>query len=271
MKQERQYRTEAIVLKRTDFGEADRILTIYTPDRGKMRVVAKGVRRIASRKAGHVELFVRARCQFHRGQNLDILTQAESVEVFRPLREDLRRAASAYLVAELVDGFMTEGLEQAKVYHLLAETLRRLSQERDLWLVTHHFELRFLGLVGYRPELFQCVQCKAPLTPEGNAWNPDRGGLVCSTCSEETSHLHRVSPQAFEVLRYLQTHTYQDCKTLPLTNRVRREAERLLETYVVYLLERQLKSASFLRDLRRRWRSLEAESNTADAEELEGG
>ena len=92
---ERQYRTEGIVLKRSDFGEADRILTLYTPERGKMRVVAKGVRRITSRKAGHVELFVRSRCMIHKGRDLDILAQTESVETFRALREDLRRAACA--------------------------------------------------------------------------------------------------------------------------------------------------------------------------------
>jgi DNA repair protein RecO (recombination protein O) len=257
---ERQYRTEAIVLKRSDFGEADRLLTLYTPERGKMRVVAKGVRRITSRKAGHVELFVRSRCMIHKGRDLDILAQAESVETFRALREDLRRAACAYFAAELLDGFTSEREEQAGIYELLAETLRRLNEGRDLWLATHYFEMRLLGFVGYRPELFFCVRCRAPLTPEGNVLDPSLGGLVCAKCSGDDPHLQTVSAQAFEVMRFLQTRPYAACAALPLTNRVRREVENLLETYDAYLLERRLKSASFLRDLRHRWQTLETQT-----------
>jgi DNA repair protein RecO (recombination protein O) len=264
LKSERQYRTEAIVLKRSDFGEADRILTIYTPDHGKMRIVAKGVRRIASRRAGHVELFVRSRCLFHKGRDLDILAQAESVETFRPLREDLRRAACAYYVAELLDGFTREAEEQAGIYELLLETLRRLSNDRDLWVALHYFEMRLLGLVGYRPELYQCVRCREPLKPEGNRLDASQGGLLCARCAEGTGGLAEVSAQAFEVMRYLQTRPYQACASLPLSSAIRREVETLLEIYDSYLMERQVKSASFLRDLRRRWHALETPKSEAE-------
>lgn len=265
MTRERQYRTEAIVLKRSDFGEADRVLTLYTPERGKVRVVAKGIRRITSRKAGHLEMFVRSRILLHGGRDLDIVAQAESVETYRPLREDLRRTACAYFVAELLDGFTGEEEGQAAVYELLVETLRRLSTARDLWLATHYFEMRLLGLLGYRPELFFCVRCRAPLKPEGNALDPAAGGLVCPRCGGDEPHLETVSPQAFEVLRFLQTRPYEVCATLPLNNRVRREVENLLESYDVYLMERRLKSAAFLRDLRRRWQTLDARATESDA------
>jgi len=258
--QERQYRTEAVVLKRSDFGEADRILTLYTPERGKVRVLAKGIRRITSRKAGHLELFVRSRLLVHGGRDLDIVAQAESVETYRPLREDLRRAACAYFVAELLDGFTGEEEGQAAVYDLLVETLRRLSAVRDLWLATHYFEMRLLGLLGYRPELFFCVRCRAPLKPEGNVLDPAAGGLVCPRCAGDDPNLPTVSPQAFEVLRFLQTRPYEACATLSLTNRIRREVENLLESYDVHLMERRLKSAAFLRDLRRRWQTLDSQT-----------
>lgn len=271
MKQERQYRTEAIVLKRSDFGEADRILTIYTPDHGKVRIVAKGVRRVTSRRAGHVELFVRSRCLFHKGRDLDILVQAESVETFRPLREDLRRTACAYFAAELLDGLTGEGEEQQGVYALLLDTLRRLSTGRDLWLALHYFELRLLSFAGYRPELFQCVRCREPLSPSGNRMDTSLGGLVCARCAQADAPLPQVSPQAFEVMRYLQTRPYDACAALPLSTQIRREVESLLESYDAYLLERQVKSASFLRDLRRRWRSLESSGSDQPSEESASG
>ena len=87
----RVYRTEAIVLRRTDFGEADRLLTVYTPDRGKLRLIAKGARKPTSRKSGHVELFSRGQFLVAVGRELDIITQAETLEPFRPLRENLLR------------------------------------------------------------------------------------------------------------------------------------------------------------------------------------
>ncbi len=264
MTRERQYRTEAVVLKRSDFGEADRILTLYTPERGKVRVLAKGIRRITSRKAGHLEVFVRSRILLHAGRDMDIVAQAESVETYRPLREDLRRTACAYFIAELLDGFTGEEEGQAAVYDLLVESLRRLSTTRDLWLATHYFEMHLLGLLGYRPELFFCVRCRAPLKPEGNVLDPGAGGLVCPRCAGDEPNVQAVSPQAFEALRFLQTRPYEACAALSLTNRIRREVETLLESYDVYLMERRLKSAAFLRDLRRRWQTLEAQPAESD-------
>ncbi|MBI4630353.1 MAG: DNA repair protein RecO [Chloroflexi bacterium] len=88
---ERTFRTEAIVLRRKDFGEADRILTLFTPELGKIRAVAKGIRKPASRKAGHLELYTRSRLLVAKGRDMDIVTQAETVESYRPLREDLLR------------------------------------------------------------------------------------------------------------------------------------------------------------------------------------
>ena len=110
----RLYRTEAIVLKRIDFGEADRILTLYTPERGKVRAIAKGGRRIASRKSGHVELFTHAALLLAEGRQLDIVTQAETVRPYRRIREDLIRTTYAYHIAELVDRFIEEGLESPR-------------------------------------------------------------------------------------------------------------------------------------------------------------
>ena len=95
MARERTYRTEAIVLKRTDFGEADRLLTLFSKDLGKISAIAKGARKPQSRKTGHVELFMRSKFFIAKGRNLDIITQAEMVDPHAPLREDLLRVSLA--------------------------------------------------------------------------------------------------------------------------------------------------------------------------------
>ena len=123
MNRVRLYNTEAIILRRTDFGEADRILTLMTPTLGKLRVIAKGVRKITSRKAGHVELFTRARLLLAHGRTFDIVSQAETVDAYRPLREDLLRGSYAHYLSELIDAFAQEGSEDQALYDLLVNGL----------------------------------------------------------------------------------------------------------------------------------------------------
>src|SRR5437016_3885105 len=109
MNRVRLYASEAIVLRRMDYGEADRILTIMTPELGKLRVIAKGVRKVTSRKAGHVELFTRVKLLMARARTFDIVSQAETIEPYRPLREDLLRGSYAHYLSELIDVFAQEG------------------------------------------------------------------------------------------------------------------------------------------------------------------
>ena len=103
MPRERTYRTEAVVIRRSDFGEADRLLTLFSADRGKTRAIAKGARKPQSRKTGHVELFMRSKFLIAEGRDLDIVTQAEMVEAYAPLRDDLVRATYASYAVELLD------------------------------------------------------------------------------------------------------------------------------------------------------------------------
>lgn len=257
MTRERHYRTEAVVLRRSDVGEADRVLTLYSPEQGKFRAVARGVRRPTSRKAGHLELFMRSRALVLQRADLHEVAQAESVEVFLPLRVDLRRLACAFYVAELVLGFTEDGMGQPPLYELLVDTLRRLSAERDLWLVTRYFELHLLSLTGFRPELHVCVSCQEPLDPAHAFYSPAQGGLSCSRCGEGRLDLETVSPQGVEVLRYLQTRPYESCARLPVASRTRAEVESVLRRYDEYILEKEIKSAAFVNDLRRRWAEFE--------------
>src|SRR3990172_2229519 len=144
MTQPRVYKTEAVVLKRHTLGEADRILTLYTPNFGKIRAIGKGVRRTKSRLGGHVELFTRSALMLAHGQNLDILTQAQTLDSFLPLREDLRRASWALYTIELVDRFTADHIENFPLYRLLVETLHRLCDARDADLTLHYYELQLL-------------------------------------------------------------------------------------------------------------------------------
>ena len=123
------YTTDALILKRMDYGEADRILTLFTPGRGKIKAIAKGARRTTSRIAGPVELFTRSQLQLSTGRDLEIITQGESREHFGHLRAGLWHATTAYYLAELIDKFTEEHNEYASLYTLLIDSLRRLDED----------------------------------------------------------------------------------------------------------------------------------------------
>jgi len=246
----RLHHTEAIVLKRHDFGEADRILTLYTPDRGKQRAIAKGVRRIASRKAGHVELFVHAGVLLAEGRSLHVLTQADTIDSFRGLRDDLTRTSYAYHVAEILDRFVEEDMASPPTFQLLRGTFGALAAADQPSLVARYFEVRLLGLMGYRPELFHCASCRAELQSERNAFSPEAGGVVCPACRGRHADAEAIDDPTFRVLRFLQARDWSDVGRLSLTPATLGSLERIMVSYIHCLLERELKSIEFLRGMR---------------------
>jgi DNA repair protein RecO (recombination protein O) len=251
---ERLYRTEAIILKRTDFGEADRLLTLYTPYLGKIRAIAKGVRKPTSRKSGHVELLTHSRLLVARGRGLDIVTQAETIHSFKPLREDLLRTTYGYYAVELLDRFVGEGVENRPLFDLLVATLSRLGETDDLDLTARFYELRLLAFVGYRPQLFTCVECRGKVEGEASIYfSPSDGGVICHRCynSAERRGAKAISLGALKVMRFLQTRDYDICRRLRISPRLHGEIESVMERYISHLLERNLKSLEFLRRLRR--------------------
>ena len=247
---ERVYRSEAVVLRHSDFGEADRLLTVYTPYLGKLRLLAKGVRKPTSRKAGHLESFTRTQLLVARGRNLDIITQAQMVEPYRGLRQDLWRTSHAYYVGELVDRFSEEQGENQPLYHLLCDVLGWVCESPNLAMTMRFFEVHLLDLVGYRPQLFQCVVCHAPIEPVVNFFSAEEGGVLCPRCGEGRRGSRPIALGPLKVLRYLQTHEYTECVRLQLHGETAAEVEDILQRYLVYLLERKLKSVEFLNILR---------------------
>jgi DNA repair protein RecO (recombination protein O) len=248
---ERIYRTEAIVLRRTDFGEADRLLTVFTPERGKLRLVAKGARKPTSRKSGHVELFSRGQFLVAVGRELDIVTQAETLDPFLPLREDLLRTTYAYYVAELADAFTAERDENRPLFDLLKDAFGWLCSADDLPLLARYYELHLLGLAGYQPQLFVCGGCKKKLEPEVNYLNAAEGSVFCPKCGYDRMGMSELSVNALKVMRFLQTRDWEICRLLRLSPASHTEVEGMMSHYITYHLERKLKSVDFLHRLRR--------------------
>ena len=252
MKPERTFRTEAIILNRQDFGEADRLLTLFTPRHGKLRAIAKGARKPTTRKSGHVALFARTDMLLHRGRDLMIISQAEMVEGYQPLREDLNRTAYTNYIVELLDRFTTDedGAESAVLFALLDATLRQLCADADLRLVARYYEMRLLDLVGFRPELTHCVLNGEPITAQDQYFSAGQGGVVCPDCGEAAGNLPTIGMKTLHVLRVLQREPWRRIAALDLPGPVHAEMERVMLGYLVHLLEKRLQSVAFIRRLR---------------------
>lgn len=248
--QERLYRSEAIVIGRMDYGEADRILTVYTPQRGKFRVIVKGVRKPLSRLGPHLEYFTRCRLMLARGRELDTVTGAETIDHHLGLRSDLDAFGHASHLVEILNRLTEDRQEHEAVYDLLAESLRLLADGIDPFAIARHYELALLTLLGFKPELYRCVVCDAELLAVPNGFSSRLGGALCPGCraSDASSRLLSVNAQKF--LRTLDRVGLGQASRLPVGDGLRDELEGALGDYLRHLAERDLTSLKVWRSLR---------------------
>ncbi len=247
---ERSFRIEAVVLRHNDWGEADRLLSLYSREQGKLRAIAKGVRKVRSRKAGHLEPFTRVRLQMARGRDLPLVTQAEALDAYLPLRENLVLVGYTWYVVELIDRFTYEDEENRSLYRLLVDTLSRLSTGHEADLVVRYYEIRLLDLLGFRPHLFHCANCEREIQPEDQFFSAELGGVLCPSCGRGRGGVRPVSLSALKYLRHFQRSNYTEASRARISPEITRELEILTQHYLTHLLERNLNSPSFLRRVR---------------------
>jgi DNA repair protein RecO (recombination protein O) len=250
-KHERSFRCTAIVLRHSNWGEADRMLTLFTSEMGKLRAIAKGARKMRSRKAGHLEPFTHVRLMLARGRDLLIVTQAETVDAYLPLREDLVKTGYAAYVLELIDRFSYEDETESSIpFRLLAETLGRISQETDAWLAVRYYEMRLLDYLGFRPHLFKCANCERAIQPEDQFFSPSVGGVICPRCGNGLPGLWNISMETLKYLRHFQRSGYAEASRANPTEGSKKELETLMQAFFTYLLERGLNTPDFLKRVR---------------------
>lgn len=247
----RSLRADAVVIRHSDFGEADRLLTLYTREHGKMRAIAKGARKIASRKAGHLEPFTRVKLQLAKGRDLFIVTQAETIDAYPSLREDLTLTGYASYVLELLDRFVPE--EEAtspSLFRLLTETLSRLASESIPWLTVRSYEMRLLDLLGFRPKLFECANCGNEILAEEQHFSAALGGAICPRCGQGLPGLWSISVDALKYLRHFQRSDYRTATRARPDTETQKEIEAVMQGYFQYLLERELNTPGFIKRIK---------------------
>lgn len=234
------YKDEAVVLRTMRLGEADRIVTLVGKNNGKIRAVVKGVRRTKSRYGGRLEPFSYVSLVIWKGKSdLHTITQAEVLDPFRAVKEDLDRLNLGSVMLEACDRVAQESEDSARVLNLLVESLRRLSADGSP-MVLAAFLLQLCGIAGFAPSMDRCAECSRP----ASWFSPGQGGAVCPGCRSFDSE--EVGTSVLELMSDL---------ALPLSATPRlvgrppsveemATAGRLARFYTEYHLERRLKSAS---------------------------
>lgn len=248
----RLYKTEGIVLRGLDLGEADRVLTILTPRLGKLRVVAKGVRRPRSRLGGGLEPLSDVQLVLAVGRTFDVVTQVSLTDPHLGLRNDLRATAAAWYLAELADRFCEERADSHAAFVLLAQGLTALDVPGELVardVVARWYELHLLEAMGFRPELVRCLECGAEIDQNGNRFSPAAGGVLCPRCAHAAHGARPIDGDALKVMRHLQRSELSSVLRLRVPPAAAREVERLLHATVSAILERELRSRDFLEEV----------------------
>ena len=247
----RRYTTEAIVLSRFDLGEADRVLTLITPAGGKLKAIAKGVRRPTSRLGGSLEPFAELTVDLARGRTFDVVTQVSVGHAWLRLRDDLESTATAWYIAELADRSLEERHAAEPLYSLLRRAYELLDAGMAPGRVARWYEMHLLDELGFRPEVDRCVECDRVLeSDERFRWIPPLGGVVCERCPGPSHERVSLTLEALKLLKAYQRLDIEAIAGLRLPPDVEREVEAALREFVRYSLDRDARSLPFLDEVR---------------------
>ena len=249
----RRYVTDAIVLSRFDLGEADRVLTLITPEHGKLKAIAKGIRRPTSRLGGSLEPFAELTVGLARGRTFDVVTEVRVGHAWLGLRDNLESAATAWYLAELADRSLEERHEAQALYALLHRAYELLDAGMAPGRVARWYEMHLADELGQRPEVDRCVECDRMLeASEAFRWVPPLGGVVCSRCPGPPADRARLTLEALKLLKAYQRLDVEAIAGLRLSEATEREVEASMRDFMRVALERDPRSLAFLDDVRSR-------------------
>ncbi len=244
-------KTEAIVIRSQSLGELDKIITFFTLSFGKVRAVARRVKRPKSPFGGSLELLNYGDLVFFERPNKDlqIINSFDVSEPFNALKDDLTKTAYSSYIAELIDVTEAEGKANETVFQLTLKTLSVMKEITDVELLVHAFELQLLALTGFKPQLYRCVACGGELDEKQLRFSPPLGGMLCKDCFYRDASAISISAGTGKLMRKLQTVDLPLILRFGATRPVKRELNSVLSAFITFQLEKQFKSLDFIASL----------------------
>lgn len=201
------YRTQGLILKKTDRGEANQLFTVYTKDYGKLEILGKAIRKIKSKLRAGVDLFCLSEIEFIQGKTYKTLTDTILIEKFHQIRRGLGKLIITNKISESLDSLIRNEEKDERVWSLISKTFRILNNHRlsieSLQLIYQYFFWKLLAVLGYKPELYNCSICQKKLIPNLLFFNPREGGVICSDCFWKEKKGKKISPETIKILRFI--------------------------------------------------------------------
>jgi DNA repair protein RecO (recombination protein O) len=238
------YKTLGIIIKRTNLGEADRIITLFSENSGKLKAIAKGIRKIKSRLSGNVELFCLTNFTIAEGRNLDIITGAQIEKCYFNIRNDLKLTQRAYYFAELIDKLTEINDPHPEIFSILDKVLENLNNI-DSDLLIPYFEWNIVTEIGYFPELQNCLNCGRKISENEKIYfNVSRGGIVCKNC-EKSDMI--ITSDTIKLLRLFLKHNILSLQKIKLDLKTKNEIKKITRIYLNSKSEKEFKTQRFLK------------------------
>ena len=256
-------KTEAIVIRTFPLKEFHKIITFYTPDFGKVKAVAYGVKSPKSKLGGSLELLNHGTLifQYRENRELQSITDFNLIHGFDTIRSDFTRITYGCYFAELVDSIASEGIASPEIFDLLRTTYQFLVHVNDVRLLARGFEIKFLDAAGYGPELSQCVHCSSPMNGSfsdekskttnrfGIGFSARYGGVLCTHCKNRDGAAFTISLGSCELLKMLRRSEWERFNRIHASTSNHKELKRVLGSFIEYYTERSLKSLRFIENV----------------------
>lgn len=230
------YRTKGFILKKTDFGEADQLFTIFTKDFGKLEILGKGIRKISSKLRSGAEIFYLSEIEFIQGKIHKTLTDAILIEKFKNLRKDLNRLSIAYKISEILDSLIKGPEPDEKIWFLLNQTFQKLNDNQipnsKLPLIFYYFFWNLISILGYQPSLYQCSICQKKLEPKKLYFNEKERGIICPNCFKRIKEGKEISTEAVKILRIILKENFELLLKLKVEKEIFKSLESISKDYL---------------------------------------
>ncbi|MEE8564042.1 MAG: DNA repair protein RecO [Atribacterota bacterium] len=245
------YKTEGIVLKSMEYEEADKIVTIYTKNYGKITAIAKGVRKTKSKFGSSLEILTHSNFLIYKGRNIDIVSQTEILESFFSTSKEVIKFAFAVNCVEVVNRLTEEREINIGLFNLLKEVLHYLKESNDPKLQTLSFKWQTISILGYRPSLNHCCRCNKSVEDQKEMYfNIKEGGLVCNNCiAKDKEGCVKVSLYFNKLLRKILITPLSTISNATIPDKKMKELEKITNLYIAYHSEKSFKTDEFLKSL----------------------
>jgi DNA repair protein RecO (recombination protein O) len=236
----RSFKDTGIAFKKKELNEADVIFSILTKYHGRVDAIAKGIRKPTSRKSGNIDLMTFSKFHFAKGQNLDVITEAELVNDFGVLKKKLKSTFDLFYICELLENFLQVGEKQDETFRITYELLLTL-QHSENTMPIRAFEIKLASLHGFEPHFDYCLGCGSKLKENETKYiSFESLGIVCS-CKKSKGNI-KVSDKMLKILKFLKNENILNSSRIDVDKKVEKEIQKITKSWLENILEKEMRS-----------------------------